>query len=48
LRGSKDAAGELDHNKLPDPLIEKLEHLERELARYSGSYVPRTPKKNKK
>jgi serine O-acetyltransferase len=46
LRGSKDAAGELDHNLLPDPLMRRLEHLERELARYSGSYAPR-PKKKK-
>ena len=29
LRGSKDEAGELDHNKLPDPLMRRLEHLER-------------------
>ena len=45
LRGSKDAAGELDHNKLPDPLLRRLEHLEKELARYSGSYTPVTRRK---
>jgi serine O-acetyltransferase len=48
LRGSKDEAGELDHNKLPDPLMRRLEHLERELAHYSGSYVPPTKKKKSK
>ncbi len=47
LRGSKDLAGELDHNKLPDPLVKRLEHLEKELARYSGSYVPHSKKKDK-
>jgi serine O-acetyltransferase len=48
LRGSKDEAGELDHNKLPDPLMRRLEHLERELAKYSGSYVPPLKKKKPK
>ncbi len=45
LRGQKLEGHELDHNKLPDPLLRRLEHLERDLARHAGSYAPRTKKK---
>lgn len=47
VRGQKLAGHELDHGKLPDPLMRRLEHLERDLARHAGSYAPRTKKKNK-
>ena len=47
VRGQKLEGHELDHNKLPDPLMRRLEHLERDLARHAGSYAPRTKKKNK-
>jgi hypothetical protein len=36
---------ELDHQSLPDPLLRRLEHLERDLARHAGSYAPRSKKK---
>jgi serine O-acetyltransferase len=46
LRGKRISdADELDHVHLPDPVMRRLEHLERELARYSGSYAPRQKKK---
>jgi serine O-acetyltransferase len=47
LRGQKLEGHELDHNKLPDPLLRRLEHLERDLARHAGSWVPRNEKKSK-
>jgi serine O-acetyltransferase len=47
LRGKKLEGHELDHNKLPDPLLRRLEHLERDLARHAGSWVPRNEKKSK-
>ncbi len=48
LRGKRVSdADELDHVHLPDPVMRQLEHLERELARYSGSYAPRRKKKSK-
>ncbi len=43
LRGKK--FEELDHIHLPDPLLRRLEHLERDLARHAGSYAPRSKKK---
>lgn len=43
LRGKK--FEELDHIHLPDPILRRLEHLERDLARHAGSYAPRTKKK---
>lgn len=43
LRGKR--FEELDHIHLPDPLLRRLEHLERDLARHAGSYAPRTKKK---
>jgi serine O-acetyltransferase len=47
LRGKRVSdADELDHVHLPDPVMRQLEHLERELARYSGAYAPH-PKKKK-
>jgi serine O-acetyltransferase len=46
LRGQKLEGHELDHNLLPDPVLRRLEHLERDLARHAGSYAPR-PKKKK-
>jgi serine O-acetyltransferase len=46
LRGKKMEGHELDHTNLPDPLLRRLESLERDLARHAGSYVPR-PKKKK-
>jgi serine O-acetyltransferase len=45
LRGKKMQGHELDHTNLPDPLLRRLEHLERDLARHAGSYAPRTKKK---
>jgi serine O-acetyltransferase len=45
LRGQKLEGHELDHNLLPDPVLRRLEHLERDLARHAGSYVPRSKKK---
>ena len=45
VRGQKLQGHELDHNKLPDPLLRRLEHLERDLARHAGSYAPRSKKK---
>ena len=45
LRGQKLEGHELDHNMLPDPVLRRLEHLERDLARHAGSYAPRTKKK---
>src|SRR5580658_9970127 len=47
LRGQKLEGHELDHNLLPDPLLRRLEHLERDLARHAGSWVPRNEKKPK-
>lgn len=47
LRGQKLEGHELDHNLLPDPVLRRLEHLERDLARHAGSYAPRPKKKNK-
>ncbi len=48
LRGKRVSdVDELDHAHLPDPVMRRLEHLERELARYSGSYAPRFKKKSK-
>jgi serine O-acetyltransferase len=46
LRGQRLEGHELDHNLLPDPVLRRLEHLERDLARHAGSYAPR-PKKKK-
>ena len=46
LRGQKLEGHELDHNLLPDPVLRRLEHLERDLARHAGAYAPR-PKKKK-
>jgi serine O-acetyltransferase len=45
LRGKRLEGHELDHNNLPDPILRRLEHLERDLARHAGSYVPRNDKK---
>jgi len=45
LRGNKLEGHELDHDMLPDPLLRRLEHLERDLARHAGSYAPRNKKK---
>jgi serine O-acetyltransferase len=45
LRGKRTEGHELDHQSLPDPLLRRLEHLERDLARHAGSYAPRTKKK---
>ena len=45
LRGQKMEGHELDHTNLPDPLLRRLEHLERDLARHAGSYAPRAKKK---
>lgn len=45
LRGKRTEGRELDHQSLPDPLLRRLEHLERDLARHAGSYAPRTGKK---
>ena len=36
---------ELDHVHLPDPIMRRLERLERDLARHSGAYAPRVKKK---
>jgi serine O-acetyltransferase len=50
LRGKRIMdSDELDHVHLPDPVMRRLEHLERELARYSGSYAPHSkrPKRGK-
>ncbi len=47
VRGQKLQGHELDHNKLPDPLLRRLEHLERDLARHAGSYAPRSKKKSR-
>jgi len=42
LRGKRTlSSDELDHVHLPDPILRRLEHLERELARHSGAYAPR-------
>jgi serine O-acetyltransferase len=43
LRGQK--FEELDHIHLPDPLLRRLENLEREIARNVGSYAPKSKKK---
>jgi serine O-acetyltransferase len=45
LRGQKLEGHELDHNLLPDPVLRRLEHLERDLARHAGAYAPRSKKK---
>ena len=45
LRGQKLEGHELDHNLLPDPILRRLEHLERDIARHAGSYAPRAKKK---
>src|SRR3984957_9075755 len=45
LRGKRMEGHELDHQSLPDPLLRRLEHLERDLARHAGSYAPRNKKK---
>ncbi len=45
LRGRRLEGHELDHNMLPDPVLRRLEHLERDLARHAGSYAPRDRKK---
>jgi serine O-acetyltransferase len=45
LRGKRMEGHELDHQSLPDPLLRRLEHLERDLARHAGSYAPRSKKK---
>ncbi|HVM31953.1 MAG TPA: serine O-acetyltransferase [bacterium] len=45
LRGRRMEGHELDHQSLPDPLLRRLEHLERDLARHAGSYAPRKKKK---
>jgi len=45
LRGNKLEGHELDHDMLPDPLLRRLEHLERDLARHAGSYAPRSKRK---
>jgi serine O-acetyltransferase len=47
LRGQKLKGHELDHTNLPDPLLRRLEHLERDLARHAGSYAPKQKKKSK-
>ena len=47
LRGKRTQGGELDHTNLPDPLLRQLEHLERELARYAGSFAHPEKKKKK-
>jgi serine O-acetyltransferase len=46
LRGQRLKGHELDHSNLPDPLLRRLEQLERDLARHAGSYAPK-PKKKK-
>jgi serine O-acetyltransferase len=45
LRGKR--FEELDHIHLPDPLLRRLEHLERDLARHAGSYAPKAKKKSR-
>jgi serine O-acetyltransferase len=45
LRGLRMEGHELDHNLLPDPILRRLQHLERDLARHAGSYAPRQKKK---
>ena len=45
LRGKRLEGHELDHNSLPDPILRRLQHLERDLARHAGSYAPRNKKK---
>jgi serine O-acetyltransferase len=45
LRGKRMEGHELDHQSLPDPLLRRLEHLERDLARHAGAYAPRNTKK---
>jgi serine O-acetyltransferase len=45
LRGKRMEGHELDHQSLPDPLLRRLEHLERDLARHAGAYAPRSQKK---
>ncbi len=47
LRGKKLVGHELDHTNLPDPLLRRLEQLERELAHHAGSYAPKPKKKSK-
>jgi len=47
LRGQRMKFEELDHIHLPDPILRRLEHLERDLARNAGSYAPRPKKKTK-
>ncbi len=46
LRGRRTlSSDELDHVHLPDPILRRLEHLERELARHSGAYAPRVKRR---
>jgi serine O-acetyltransferase len=45
LRGKRMEGHELDHQSLPDPLLRRLEHLERDLARHAGAFAPRSQKK---
>jgi len=47
LRGQRLEGHELDHTNLPDPLLRRLESLERDLARHAGSYAPKPKKKSK-
>jgi serine O-acetyltransferase len=47
LRGKRMEGHELDHTNLPDPLLRRLESLERDLARHAGSYAPKPKKKSK-
>jgi len=48
LRGRRVAASdELDHVHLPDPILRRLERLERDLARHSGAYAPRSKSRRK-
>jgi len=47
LRGQKLVGHELDHTNLPDPLLPRLEELERALAQHAGSYAPKPKKKSK-
>jgi serine O-acetyltransferase len=49
LRGRRvKASDELDHVHLPDPVMRRLERLERDLARHSGAYAPRLKKATRK
>jgi serine O-acetyltransferase len=48
LRGKRTlSSDELDHVHLPDPILRRLVHLERELARHSGAYAPRVKRRRR-